>query len=108
MAHATAPEREVLILRKGLGGPHRTRHAVVALQKVDALGRDGVVGPATRTALDAATKPVARSTSGLVVEIDLARQVLMIVCDGQVESIFDTSTGRVGGTTPGGHWQVTR
>jgi peptidoglycan hydrolase-like protein with peptidoglycan-binding domain len=85
-----------------------TRHAVVALQKAAGLERDGVVGPATRAALDAGTRPSARSTSGLVVEIDLARQLLLIVRDGQVESIFDTSTGRVAGSTPTGHWQVTR
>ena len=36
----------------GAFGPGTTR-AVVALQKANGLGRDGVVGPATRAALDA-------------------------------------------------------
>jgi hypothetical protein len=85
-----------------------TLHAVVALQKAAGLGRDGVVGPATQAALDAGTRPGARSTSGRVVEIDRSRQLLLIVRDGQVQSVFDTSTGRVAGTTPAGHWQVTR
>jgi hypothetical protein len=85
-----------------------TRHAVVALQKAAGLGRDGVVGPATRTALDTGTRPTPQSTSGLVVEIDLTHQLLLTVRDGHVESIFDTSTGRTAGTTPTGHWQVTR
>jgi hypothetical protein len=90
----------------GVFGPGTT-HAVVAFQKVTGLDRDGVVGTATRDGLDHATEPAAESTSGRVVEIDLARQVLLLVRDGTVVWAFDTSTGRVPGTTPRGHWRVT-
>ncbi len=85
-----------------------THHAVVALQKAAGLGRDGVVGPATRRALDQGVRPAATSGSGRVVEIDLARQLLLIVQDGRVDTVFDTSSGSVAGTTPVGRWSVTR
>ncbi|HET6950867.1 MAG TPA: L,D-transpeptidase family protein [Acidimicrobiales bacterium] len=85
-----------------------THHAVVALQKAAGIGRDGVVGPETRAALDRGDRPGARSASGRVVEIDLANQLLFVVGDGQVEAVFDTSTGSRPGTTPAGKWQVTR
>lgn len=85
-----------------------TFHAVVALQKVAHLPRDGVVGPATRSALGAGTRPTARTRGGYAIEIHLGEQVLLVVRDGAVEAVFDTSTGRVSGTTPRGSWQVTR
>ena len=85
-----------------------THHAVVALQKVAGLARDGVVGPATRDALERGAVPVPRSTSGLVVEIDLARQVLLVADAGRLVQVFDTSTGSVPGTTPAGDWVVER
>lgn len=85
-----------------------THHAVVALQKAAGIGRDGVVGPETRAALDRGDRPGARSASGRVVEIDLADQLLFVVDDGRVEAIFDTSTGSRPGSTPPGEWQVTR
>jgi len=33
------------------------------------------------------------------VEVDLTRQVLLLAVDGRVQWVFDTSTGRVPGTT---------
>lgn len=108
-----ALQRRLVELGYWLGTPDgdfgtNTHHAVVALQKVAGLSRDGVVGPATLAALEQGARPTAQSTSGLVVEIDLARQVLSAVRDGRVELVFDTSTGSVPGTTPRGHWTVTR
>ncbi|MEU4694629.1 peptidoglycan-binding protein [Actinoplanes sp. NPDC023714] len=70
-----------------------TQQAVFALQKAAKLGRDGVVGPKTRQALDSGVRPEARSTDGVVVEIDLKRQLLLLVADGEIEQIFNTSTG---------------
>ena len=85
-----------------------TFHAVVALQKVAGISRDGIVGPVTEAALAEGTRPDARSSSGRVVEIDLDTQVLLAVEGGAVVHVFDTSTGRVAGTTPIGQWTVTR
>jgi lipoprotein-anchoring transpeptidase ErfK/SrfK len=70
------------------------------------LERTGVVGAATRNALTTATRAVATSTTGRVIEIDLRRQVLLAVRDGRVEWVFDTSTGRIACRTPRGHWLV--
>lgn len=71
-----------------------TSQAVMAFQKVHGLSRDGVYGPGTRALLEgAAPRPAPRSTSGFVVEIDKPRQVIMLVRDGAVEQVFNTSTG---------------
>jgi len=71
-----------------------TSQAVMAFQKVHALGRDGVYGPATRSLLESgAPRPTPRSSSGFAVEIDKPRQVIMLVRDGAVEQVFNTSTG---------------
>ncbi|PDP87619.1 murein L,D-transpeptidase [Glycomyces fuscus] len=70
-----------------------TEQAVVALQKAAGIARDGVVGPATRAALAEGVLPEAESTSGDVLEIDLDRQLLLVVSDGAVERVVNTSTG---------------
>lgn len=85
-----------------------TAHAVTAVQKVAGLPRTGVVDPATEQAIAAGVLPTPISTTGRSVEIDLERQVLVIVVDGSVVAVFDTSTGRRPGSTPRGEFAVTR
>jgi peptidoglycan hydrolase-like protein with peptidoglycan-binding domain len=95
-----------------------TQQAVYAAQKAAGLTRDGVVGPKTQKALDNGVRPKARSTSGHLVEINLARQLLMIVDNGKVSTVFNTATGSnqhytyEGNTylavTPRGHFTVGR
>jgi peptidoglycan hydrolase-like protein with peptidoglycan-binding domain len=95
-----------------------TQQAVYALQKAAGLGRDGVVGPKTQKALDQGVRPKAKSTSGHIVEINLKRQLLMLVDNGKVTQIFNTATGSnqhyefEGNTylavTPPGHFTVSR
>lgn len=75
---------------------HLTTQAVLALQKAAGLGRDGVYGPATRRALLAGVRPASR-VGGTGVEIDKARQLLLVVRGGAVTRILNTSTGT--GTT---------
>nr|MDT0663560.1 L,D-transpeptidase family protein [Micromonospora sp. DSM 115978] len=70
-----------------------TQQAVLAVQKTAGIGLDGLVGPATREAIAAGVRPSARSTAGLVLEVDIAKQLLLVVRDGNVETIFNTSTG---------------
>ncbi|WP_063820962.1 L,D-transpeptidase family protein [Parafrankia elaeagni] len=70
-----------------------TRQAVLAVQKAAGIGLDGLVGPATRAVIDRGVRPEGRSTQGLVLEVDKGRQLLMVVRDGQVETIFNTSSG---------------
>jgi len=70
-----------------------TRQAVWALQKAAGIGRDGVVGPSTRAALDAGTRPTPRSTTGHVLEVDLDAQLVLAVQDGQVVATINASSG---------------
>jgi peptidoglycan hydrolase-like protein with peptidoglycan-binding domain len=96
-----------------------TQQAVFALQKAAGLGRDGVVGAKTKKALADGVRPKAKSNSGYVVEINKKKQLLMIVDDGEVKQIFNTSTGsgeryetESGGTaiasTPAGKFKIGR
>lgn len=70
-----------------------TRQAVMAFQKAEGLGRDGVAGPATLAALQVAGRPTPREPAGSHVEIDLDRQIILVVQDGQVRWALNTSTG---------------
>ena len=93
-----------------------TEQAVTAFQKVEGLAPDGVAGPTTLAALADAGRPTTRATGDLI-EIDKARQVLLVVRDGAVVWALNTSTGterpyRVDGRTeladtPVGRWKVT-
>jgi peptidoglycan hydrolase-like protein with peptidoglycan-binding domain len=70
-----------------------TQHAVVAFQKVNRLGRDGVVGPVTRKALERPRVPSPRSRrAGFHVEADLTVQVVYLVKDGKIQEILDASS----------------
>lgn len=98
-----------------------TEQAVYAYQKAHGLTVDGVVGPATRQALDHPRLPEPQSSEGQVIEVDKGRQLLYAVLDGELQWVFHTSTGteqpyrHPGGyqamadTPPGRHtveWQV--
>jgi peptidoglycan hydrolase-like protein with peptidoglycan-binding domain len=69
-----------------------TRQAVMAFQKAEGLGRDGVAGPVTQGRLAGAERQASRA-GGTGLEIDLERQILMIVQGGQVRWVLNTSTG---------------
>lgn len=69
-----------------------TTQAVYAIQKAAGLARDGVAGPRTRQAIADGVVPTPRS-SGNAVEIDLERQLLLVVRGGKAISIHNTSTG---------------
>ena len=95
-----------------------TQQAVWAFQKSAGLKRDGVVGPKTLRALEAGIRPKA-TLSGDGVEIDLDRQILLVVRGGSVRTILNTSTGsgeeytstsgnRALATTPRGSYTVYR
>lgn len=70
-----------------------TRQAVMAFQKAEGLSRDGVAGPATLARLSTAGRPTPRQPSGSHLEIDLDRQVLLVVDAGQTRWVINTSTG---------------
>jgi peptidoglycan hydrolase-like protein with peptidoglycan-binding domain len=69
-----------------------TRQAVMAFQKAEGLGRDGVAGPDTQGRLASAQRPTSRA-GGNGLEIDLERQILLVVEGGDVRWALNTSTG---------------
>jgi lipoprotein-anchoring transpeptidase ErfK/SrfK len=85
-----------------------TAHAVVAFQKQHGLSRDGLAGSEVFGALAGAQPARSRSPEGGHVEIDLGRQVLLVVDRASAVTVLDVSTGRVAGTTPVGHFAITR
>lgn len=83
---------------------NNTYHAVVAFQKAAGLELTGIVDTTTRSALSSGSLPTPQSSAGRVVEVDLSRQVLLLVDDGDLEWVLDTSTGRRGFDTPPGEY----
>jgi peptidoglycan hydrolase-like protein with peptidoglycan-binding domain len=79
-----------------------TTQAVLALQGVAGIDRDGRTGPQTRAALEAGTRYQPRSASGAVTEIDRDQGVIAFVRDGAVELVLHTSTGTFETYTSGG------
>lgn len=74
----------------GYGG--LTQQAVYAVQKAAGLDRDGVAGAATLKAIADGVRPISR-VGGNGIEIDLEKQLLLVVRDGAVRIVLNTSTG---------------
>ena len=87
----------------------RSRAAVIAFQKWEGLGRDGIPGPFTQAALASAGRPEPVTTGrGTRIEILLDRQLLLLVEDGNVLRTMHVSTGRRGFATPAGEYSILR
>jgi lipoprotein-anchoring transpeptidase ErfK/SrfK len=84
-----------------------TQQAVMAFQKANGLSRDGTAGPATLAALAGASRPTPRQAVDGI-EIDLGRQLLLIVQGGQLLWAFNTSTGTSATPTPPGDFAIDR
>ena len=85
-----------------------TWHAVVAFQGCHGLHRDGISGPQTRAALATATRPRPWGTMTHGLEIDVRRQVLLIVARSRVVRVIHVSTAATGYRTPTGSYRVYR
>ncbi len=84
---------------------NRTRDAVLAFEKYERLKRTGVVADQVWQHLFVATAPTpVYEKSGRRVEVDLTRQVLMMVVDNEVVMTIHVSTGKYG--TPTGEWRI--
>lgn len=70
-----------------------TIQAVLAFQKLSGLPRTGKLDDATMSAIDKVVRPTASNTGGNVIEIDKKHQVILFTRDGQVQWVFNTSTG---------------
>ena len=69
------------------------QQAIWAFQKANGLPRSGVVDAPTQAAFRTAGRPQARVASGSMIQIDKARQILMVVQNGFVQYTFNSSTG---------------
>ncbi|MBW3668672.1 MAG: L,D-transpeptidase family protein [Actinobacteria bacterium] len=95
-----------------------TKQAVYAFEKYEGRRVDGRMSAADQDALVRASRPVARTTSGDVIEVDKTRQLLFFVRNGQVVWAFNTSTGteepytyrgeQYMADTPPGRWEIYR
>lgn len=70
-----------------------TEQAVLALQKAAGLSRDGVVGPDTARALAAGVEPVPSPGMASGIQVDLAHQLVLVLGQGRVEAVLNSSTG---------------
>jgi peptidoglycan hydrolase-like protein with peptidoglycan-binding domain len=71
-----------------------TQQAVWALQKAAGLSTDGVAGQATWDALFHKVLPTPRpSSASYLIEVNLATDLVMVVSNGKVEYVLNTSTG---------------
>jgi N-acetylmuramoyl-L-alanine amidase len=86
----------------------KTWHAVVALQGWEQIARDGVVGPRTHRALRHARGPQPWRRLRRALEVDLTRQVLLVVEQGAVRRVVHASTGASKFATPDGRFTVIR
>jgi len=84
---------------------YRTKDAVMAFEKAERLSRDGNVGPEVWQHLFSAQTPTPRlAAGGDRVEVDISRQILLMIKDGKVTKVLHVSTGKLG--TPTGHGKV--
>jgi hypothetical protein len=115
--HASSPRgvRQLLVDlgfmdASGLSGADSTQvaTAVLGFQKWAGLPRDGVLGSATVTALERAARPQpARAAPGHRIEVQLGRQLALLVENGKVVRAVHISSG-AGGATPQGSFRVYR
>jgi lipoprotein-anchoring transpeptidase ErfK/SrfK len=95
-----------------------TQQAIWALQKAAGIPRTGLVDPATMNALNNDVVPTPQTTSGNAIDVDLQRDLVMIVKNGKLTTILNCSTGggytytEDGATdvaiTPSGHFAINR
>jgi lipoprotein-anchoring transpeptidase ErfK/SrfK len=86
-----------------------TSDAVMAFQKVEGLSRTGVASDAVIRKLISAQTPTPRkNVTGKRVEVDLTRQVLMLIDGGSVQTTIPIASGRAGLRTPTGTFSIER
>jgi lipoprotein-anchoring transpeptidase ErfK/SrfK len=82
---------------------------VYAFQKVQRIGADGVVGPATWARVAAPKVPALRhKLSAAAVEVNLTTRVVYLTKNGKVTKIIDASPGKPSTPTVTGSFTFTR
>lgn len=83
-----------------------TRQGIIAFQKVEGLKRTGILDENILRSLRLAGKPVAKHQGPAHIEIDISRQVILLVDDaGAVTRVLSTSTGSGERYFSEGKWQ---
>ena len=86
-----------------------TSDAVMAFQKVEGLSRTGLASDAVVSKLtDAGTPTPRKNAAGKRVEVDLTRQVLMLIDGAVVKATIPIASGRAGLRTPTGTFSIER
>ncbi|HVM08122.1 MAG TPA: L,D-transpeptidase family protein [Acidimicrobiales bacterium] len=85
-----------------------TTQALYAIQKSAGIARTGQFDAATQRVLDSNFVPTPRSTSGYVAEVDKTRQIVMLVSNGRVLKVFNTSTGNGERYRSGSGYEIAR
>jgi peptidoglycan hydrolase-like protein with peptidoglycan-binding domain len=107
-------QQRLTALRYDVGGVdgifgYSTLHGVLAFQKVQRIGVDGVVGPVTWGRIASPVVPRPRhNSSAAAVEVDLTRRVVYLTRAGAVTRILDASPGKASTPTPTGAFTITR
>jgi peptidoglycan hydrolase-like protein with peptidoglycan-binding domain len=84
---------------------YRTKDAVLAFEKYERMKRNGIVtGDVWERLLTASVPQPVFDKPGRRIEVDLTRQVLMMIVDNQVIMTIHVSTGKYG--TPTGEWRI--
>ncbi|MFC7489635.1 MULTISPECIES: L,D-transpeptidase family protein [unclassified Knoellia] len=112
-ADVLALQKRLAQLRYWVGTPdgtfgHLTQQAVWALQKVAGVSRTGKVAAVERSLLSRGVRTRPRSTSGNVLEVDLARQLLFVIGNGALVYVLNTSTGSGERYYSGSSWKTAR
>lgn len=87
---------------------HVTQQAVWALQKANRVSRTGKITDTEWWLLDHGRRPTPRATSGTLIEVDIQRQILMVVSGGKLYRTLNTSTGSGERYYSGGSWKTAR
>lgn len=113
-AHVTRLQQRLAALRYDVGTVdgifgNDTLHAVYAFQKVQGIGVDGVVGPATWARLAAPRVPRPRHiVRSAAVEVNLTTRVVYLTRNGTVTRIVDASPGKPSTPTVTGNYRFSR